>query len=99
VEGHNLTITIPITPWEAALGAKVEVPTLDGKINLTIKPHSQSGQRLRINGKGLTGKIGTGDLFAVLKVVMPEYHNNKTNDLWSDLAKEAHFDPRADWSK
>lgn len=99
VEGHNLIITVPLAPWEAALGAKVTVPTLTGKIQLSIKPNSQSGQRLRIKGKGLVGKHGTGDLFAVLKVVMPEQNNEEMNGLWSELAAQASFDPRADWSK
>jgi curved DNA-binding protein len=88
-----------LAPWEAALGAKVTVPTLSGKIQLTIKPNSQSGQRLRIKGKGLTGKQGSGDLFAVLKVVMPQQHNERMQQLWTELAEQAAFDPRADWSK
>lgn len=99
VEGHNLIVTVPLAPWEAALGAKVTVPTLTGKIQLSIKPNSQSGQRLRIKGKGLVGKQGSGDLFAVLKVVMPAQSNEEMNRLWSELAAQADFDPRADWSK
>ncbi|MAB25110.1 curved DNA-binding protein [Pseudomonas neustonica] len=99
VEGRNLILTVPLAPWEAALGAKVTVPTLSGKIQLTIKPNSQSGQRLRIKGKGLTGKQGSGDLFAVLKVVMPQQHNERMQQLWTELAEQAAFDPRADWSK
>ena len=70
VEGHNLLVTVPVAPWEAALGAKVVVPTLEGKINLTVAPGSQSGQKLRVRGKGLTAKRGRGDLLAILKVVM-----------------------------
>ena len=56
VEGHDLIITVPIAPWEAALGTKVAVPTLTGKINLTIRPDSQNGQRLRAKGNGLLNK-------------------------------------------
>ena len=59
VEGHNLVVTVPLAPWEAALGAKITVPTLSGKIHLTIAPNSQTGQRLRIKGKGLATKTGT----------------------------------------
>lgn len=99
VEGHNLVITVPIAPWEAALGAKVTVPTLEGKINLTIKPHSQSGQRLRVKQKGLRSKSGRGDIYALLKVVMPDYHNDKTDQLWEQLSREARFDPRAEWER
>lgn len=99
VEGHNLVITVPVAPWEAALGARVVVPTLEGKINLTIKPHSQSGQRLRVKERGLHGKSGRGDLYAVLKVVMPDYHNDKTDELWQQLSREARFDPRPEWER
>ncbi|HEY7883856.1 MAG TPA: DnaJ C-terminal domain-containing protein, partial [Cellvibrionaceae bacterium] len=99
VEGHNLLLTVPLAPWEAALGAKVTVPTLTGKIQLTIQPNSQSGQRLRIKGKGLMGKHGPGDLLAVLNVVMPATANEAAKPLWEQLAKAASFNPRAEWSK
>lgn len=97
VEGHNLLVTVPVAPWEAALGARVTVPTLDGKISLTIRPGSQSGQKLRVRGKGLKGKTGQGDLFAVLKVVMPTGSDGDVKELWEALAEKAAFDPRADW--
>ncbi|VFS62086.1 Curved DNA-binding protein [Raoultella planticola] len=63
--GHNLEIVLPLAPWEAALGAKVTIPTLKESILLTIPPGSQAGQRLRIKGKGLASKTATGDLYAV----------------------------------
>ncbi|MGV6397726.1 curved DNA-binding protein [Pseudomonas caspiana] len=98
VEGHDLIITVPLAPWEAALGAKVAVPTLTGKINLTIRPDSQNGQRLRIKGNGLLNKQGQrGDLLAQIKVVMPP-SNDATKELWKTLADKAAFDPRAQWS-
>jgi curved DNA-binding protein len=99
VEGHDLLVTLPIAPWEAALGAKVRVPTLDGKIDLTIAPDSQSGQRLRVKGKGLVGKRGKGDLYVVLKVVMPEKSGGDLRALWQQMAETAAFDPRAQWGK
>jgi curved DNA-binding protein len=98
VEGHNLILTLPLTPWEAALGTKVNVPTLEGKISLTITPNTQSGKKLRIKGKGLQGKELTGDLFAVIKVVMPSSNSAESQELWQTLAKTAGFDPRAEWS-
>lgn len=97
VEGHNLVVTVPLAPWEAALGTKVTVPTLTGKINLTIAPNSQAGQRLRIKGNGLSTKTGRGDLFALLKVVMPPAANSRMKELWQSLSEEADFDPRAQW--
>ncbi len=99
VEGHNLLVTVPVAPWEAALGTKVVVPTLEGKINLTVAAGSQSGQKLRVRGKGLAGKAGRGDLYAVLKVVMPPETSDAAKALWQELAEKAAFDPRAQWSE
>lgn len=97
VQGRNLSITVPVAPWEAALGAKVVVPTLSGRINLTVAAGSQSGQRLRVRGKGLVGRGGSGDLIAVLKVVMPPPGNDEDQALWRKLAERSKFDPRAEW--
>lgn len=100
VEGSNLIISVPLAPWEAALGTKITLPTLSGKINLTIPPNSQSGQRMRIQGKGLMRKnAGAGDLLAILKIVIPPQTTEDTRQLWSQLAAKANFNPRADWSK
>ncbi|MHC6227646.1 curved DNA-binding protein [Pseudomonas sp. X10] len=99
VEGHDLIITVPLAPWEAALGTKVAVPTLTGKINLTIRPDSQSGQRLRVKGMGLANKQGQrGDLYAQLKVVMPSQSDAAARELWSQLSEKAAFNPRTQWS-
>ncbi|HDZ34110.1 MULTISPECIES: DnaJ C-terminal domain-containing protein [Pseudoalteromonas] len=99
VEGHNLNIVVPLAPWEAALGTKINLPTLAGKIQLTIPSNSQSGQRLRIKGKGLMSKKAKGDLFAVLKIVNPTSVDDTSKKLWEELAEKAHFDPRNNWSK
>ena len=101
VEGHNLIITVPLAPWEAALGCKPAMPTLDGKITMSIPPNSQTGQRLRIRGKGLVKKLPVGergDLFAVLKVVMPKTTNDDIKKKWQELADQTAFDPRSEWS-
>ncbi|QHB33761.1 curved DNA-binding protein [Yersinia canariae] len=97
IDGQNLQIVVPLAPWEAALGASVEIPTLTGKIALTIPAGSQSGQRLRIKGKGLVSKKGTGDLYAILKVVMPPKPDEKTRALWQQLSEQAAFNPRTGW--
>lgn len=97
VEGRNLVITVPVAPWEAALGAKVTVPTLSGRIKLTIAPGSQSGLRMRVRGKGLPGRGGSGDLIAVLKVVMPPAGDEEVQNLWRKLAEKSDLDPRAEW--
>ncbi|HEY2453121.1 MAG TPA: curved DNA-binding protein [Scandinavium sp.] len=100
VVGHNLEIVLPLAPWEAALGAKVTIPTLKEPILLTIPAGSQAGQRLRIKGKGLVNKEHTGDLFAVIKIVMPPKADEKTTALWQQLADaQPAFDPRQQWRK
>lgn len=97
IDGQNVQIVVPLTPWEAALGASIQVPTLTGKIALTVPAGSQNGQRLRVKGKGLTSKNKTGDLYAILKVVMPPTGDDKTTALWRELAAHAAFDPRTAW--
>jgi curved DNA-binding protein len=98
VEGHDLVIQVPLAPWEAALGTKVAVPTLTGRINLTIRPDSQNGQRLRVKGNGLMSKNGErGDLYAQLKIVMPKHTDEASKALWQSLADKSSFDPRAQW--
>jgi len=93
-EGTDLVVEVPVAPWELALGAKVPVPTLTGRINLTIRPDSQNGQRLRVKDNGLPIKGGgRGDLFVQLKAVMPP-RNEATRELWEKLASKAGFDPR-----
>ncbi len=98
--GHNLEIVLPLAPWEAALGARVTIPTLKESILLTIPPGSQAGQRLRVKGKGLTSKTTTGDLYAVIKIVMPPKPDEKSRELWQQLADaQSSFEPRKTWGK
>jgi curved DNA-binding protein len=96
VAGHDLTITVPVAPWEAALGATVNIPTLSGRINLTVAPNSQTGQRLRVKGRGLPTKTDKGDLYVVLKVVMPKTADAASKSLWEQLAAKHAFDPRSE---
>jgi curved DNA-binding protein len=98
VQGINILLTVPLTPWEAALGTKLEVPTLDGKINLNIPANSRSGKKLRIKGKGLKSKTIQGDLLAILKIDIPPSTTNETKRLWEQLAEVEQYNPRADWS-
>lgn len=97
VKDYDLTLSLPIAPWEAALGAKVAIPTLTGKVNVNIPENSQAGQKFRIKGKGLPKKNANeaGDLFVMLKVVMPPELNNESKALWQELAAKNSFDPRA----
>ena len=70
VHGKDVQIELPLAPWEAALGAKVAVPTLGGTVELTIPAGAQSGQKLRLRGRGLPGNPG-GDQFVIIKLVTP----------------------------
>lgn len=97
VSGHDLLITVPLAPWESAMGTKVTVPTLNGKINLTIPPNTQTGKRFRIKGKGLKTRSITGDLYAIVKVVMPDSTSDQAAEHWQALAKSENFNPRTDW--
>jgi curved DNA-binding protein len=91
VDGHNLFHELEIAPWEAALGAEISVPTLDGRVSIKIPAGTASGQKLRVRGRGL-GK--DGDLFVVTKIVVPEKISDAQKKLWEQLAKESHFHPR-----
>ena len=100
IVNQDLEIVVPLAPWEAALGAKVAVPTLKDSILLTIPAGSQTGQRLRIKGKGLVSKNHTGDLYAVIKIVMPPKPDSESAALWQQLANvQSSFDPRKEWGK
>ncbi|VVO01955.1 DnaJ C-terminal domain-containing protein [Pseudomonas fluorescens] len=99
VEGENLIITLPLAPWELALGTEVAVPTLTGKIHLKVPAGSQNGQRMRAKGHGLLNKAGhRGYLFVQLKAVMPKHSDDAVKALWQELAEKAAFNPREHWS-
>lgn len=99
VQGENLLLTVPLTPWEAALGIKLEIPTLDGKVKLNIPANCQSGQKLRVKGKGLNSKSGQGDLITVIKINIPPSTTNETKQLWEQLAQVEKYNPRSEWSQ
>ncbi len=98
VSGHDLEIDLPVAPWEAALGAQAEVPTLDGRVTMKVPPGSQSGQKLRLAGKGLPkpgAGGGAGDLYAVLRTVVPGTLTEREKQLFEDLRAASKFDPRS----
>jgi curved DNA-binding protein len=96
VRGDDLEIELPLAPWEAALGAKVEVPTIDGKVDLTIPAGAQSGQQLRLRGQGLNKRSGgRGDEYVRLKIVTPKEISAEERRLYEDLRRVSRFDPRA----
>ena len=94
--GHDLEIEIPLAPWEAALGAQIEVPTLEGAVSMKVPPGVKSGQKLRVAGKGLPKPGGgAGDLYAVLNIVVPGTLNEREKKLYEELGAASKFDPRS----
>jgi molecular chaperone DnaJ len=102
-EGDDVYVTVPVEAWEAALGAKIEVPTIDGRSQLRIPPGTQSGQKLRLREKGVPSAMreGTrGDEIVEVKIMVPEARDLRVRELWQELAKLNPQDPRAElWTK
>ncbi|HZO23993.1 MAG TPA: DnaJ C-terminal domain-containing protein [Steroidobacteraceae bacterium] len=94
VDGRDITLTLPIAPWEAALGASVTVPTPGGAVEMHIPANSQSGQKLRLRGRGLPGQPA-GDEYVQLKVLVPPANSPEARALYEQMRQEMAFDPRA----
>jgi curved DNA-binding protein len=95
VEGSDVYADLPLAPWEASLGATVDVPTPEGTVQLTIPKGSQTGRKLRLKGRGLPGK-NPGDLYAVLAIVLPKADSDAGRIAYEDMAKVfPDFKPRA----
>ncbi len=94
LEGRDVHAELPVTPWEAALGARVNVPTLDGEVKLSIPPGSNSGRRLRLRGRGMPGKPA-GDQFVEIRVMTPPAETDEQKALYRKMAEEFEFHPRA----
>ena len=94
--GHDLYLEVPVAPWEAALGANVEIPTPDGKVSLKVPPGSKAGQKLRVRGRGLPRPRSgePGDLYAVLQIVTPSVLTEREKELYRQLAEASSFNPR-----
>lgn len=92
---HDLYFTLLITPWEAALGADIEVPIMDERVRVKIRPGAKSGQKLRLAGKGLPmPKGGHGDFYAILQIVTPPHLSDRERKLFEELSKVSDFNPR-----
>jgi curved DNA-binding protein len=96
VTGHDLYLDLPLAPWEAALGASVDVPTLGGAVRLKVPAGTNTGQKLRLAKRGLPKRReGEGDLFAIVQVVVPPSLSERERALFKDLADASKFNPRA----
>ena len=93
-DGRDVHLTLPVAPWEAALGATVAVPTLGGKVDLKIPRDSRAGRTLRLKGRGLPGRP-SGDQYVALEIVVPPADSPEAESLYRKMAESMDFDPRA----
>ncbi len=96
VQGRDVHVELPLAPWEAALGAKVAVPTLGGAVDLTVPAGAQGGQKLRLRGRGLPG-APVGDQIVIIKLVTPPADSPQAREAYERMKREFRFDPRAAW--
>jgi curved DNA-binding protein len=96
VSGHDLYLDLPVMPWEAVLGATVEVPTLGGSVMLRVPPNTRAGQQLRLSRRGLPRPGGEpGSLYAIVQIAVPGNASERERELYRQLAGASGFDPRA----
>ncbi len=92
-DGRDILLELPITPWEAALGARIKVPTLGGKVEMNVPAGSQSGRKLRLKGRGLPGKPN-GDQYIILRIETPPANSDKAREVYHMMAETMPFNPR-----
>jgi curved DNA-binding protein len=93
LEGANVYQDVPVTPWEAALGANIAVQTPSGQVEVTIPPGSQGGRKLRLKGRGIPAAT-PGDLYLMLDVVLPPANSDRARELYQQMARDLAFNPR-----
>lgn len=98
LKGKDIFLTLPITPWEAALGADIKVPTLAGAVGLKLKAGAQSGQKMRLKGRGLPSKATPGDQYAILQIQTPPANTSAEREIYEKMAQIMPFNPRKDWA-
>jgi DnaJ-class molecular chaperone len=96
VDGNDLRLDLPVTLYEAVLGAKVRVPTLDGAVQLAIPPETSSGRTFRLKGKGMHTKSGTGDLLATVRIALPDGSDSALKELMRQWRDSKPYNPRKD---
>jgi curved DNA-binding protein len=95
LEGTDLYTTLPLTPWEAALGTEVKLATLNGTVTVTVPRGSSSGRILRLRGKGFPdSRSGPGDLYAEIEIVVPEQPSTQERHAYEELARVSPFRDR-----
>ncbi len=93
LDGQDINLTLPITPWEAALGTKLSIPTLGGQVEMTLAANTKGGKKLRLKGRGLPGKEA-GDQYVVLQIMTPEANTDALKNLYEKMAELSQFNPR-----
>lgn len=93
IDGRDVYQTVPVTPWEAALGASIEVSTPSGTVQVKVPASSQTGRKLRLKGRGIPGDAA-GDLYLLLEVVLPPADTEAARQLYATMARELAFNPR-----
>ncbi len=93
IEGRDLYLTVPVTPWEAALGAEIDVPTPAGRVHVNVPAGSQSGRKLRLKGRGIPAHPA-GELYLLLELVLPPADTDQARALYAQMASELAFNPR-----
>ncbi len=96
VKKRDIYLTLPVAPWEAALGASLTVPTLGGPVQMKIPPNSQSGKKFRLKGKGLCSAKNEGDQIVTLRIVIPEAKTEEQRKLYAAMAEKMPFNPRSE---
>jgi curved DNA-binding protein len=95
LEGRDIHVILPLTPWEAALGTRVPVTTPGGEVKVRVAPGTSSGKRLRLRGEGMPSPRGTpGDLYTEVRIMVPPKLTKRERELFQRLAAESNFDPR-----
>ena len=94
VDGRDVSLDVPVAPWEAALGAAVTVPTPDGSVEMTVPPGSSGGRRLRLKGRGIPA-YPPGDLYVMLNIVLPPADTDDAKAAYETMRQAFNFDPRS----
>jgi len=96
VDGRDLHVDVPVTPWDAALGTTLQVPTLTGSAKVRLPAGSSSGRRLRLRGKGMPGRRSRhGDLYARVQIMVPDKLDERERKLFEELRTDSSFHPQA----
>ncbi|MCK5664729.1 MAG: J domain-containing protein, partial [Thiotrichaceae bacterium] len=96
VDEKNINLVLPITPWEAALGTSLSIPTLGGIVEMKLPANTKGGKKLRLKGRGLPGK-DAGDQYVILQIMTPEANSSELKDLYKKMQEISHFNPREDY--